>query len=188
MCSRVLQKIVEKVDPMLDKYRVKKAETKYTPKTIEDFIDVIRRTPKTVLSAVDRERIAATMSFDEKKVEDLMVPKREMVFVNEKDFLGPLMLDKLYKSGFTNFPVVDLKNKVVGVIHTEALNTLEIKKTDRASKYADKQVNYLHDKDSLKFAVEEIVRTNGYYFLVLNEKDELAGFFTIEMLLDYLIG
>ena len=84
--------------------------------------------------------------------------------------------------------MVDARNKVKGIIHTEALNALEIKKTDLAEKYVDKTVNYLHAQDSLKFAVEEIDRTNGYYFLVLDESEELAGFFTIQMLLAYLIG
>ena len=65
---------------------------------------------------------------------------------------------------------------------------LEIKKTDRASKYMDKDVCYLHENDNLKKVVEEIERTNSYYYLVLNEKDELAGFFTIQMLLDYLLN
>ena len=78
--------------------------------------------------------------------------------------------------------------KVKGIIHTEALNALEIKKTDRAEKYLDKNVCYLHLNDSLKFAVEEIERTNSYYFLVLDESDSLAGFFTIQMLLDYLLN
>jgi len=108
--------------------------------------------------------------------------------VNNKEILGPLVLDKLYKSGFTNFPVVDKKDKVIGIIHTEALNALEIKKTDRAEKYIDHDVNYLHANDTLQFAITEIERTNSYYFLVLNENDALAGFFTTQMLLDYLLG
>ena len=117
------------LDPRLEKYRErsKKPEPKYAPKTLEEFIDVLRRTPRTVLGNKDRDRIAAVMSFDERTVSDLMVPKSKMVFVNEKEILGPLVLDKLYKSGFTNFPVVNNKEKVIGVIHTEALNTLEIK-------------------------------------------------------------
>lgn len=188
MWFKILQKFVKIVDPKLEKFREKKGEVKYVPKSLEDFVDIIRRTPKTIISTTDRERIAAIMNFDARKVENLMVAKKDMVFVNDKEVLGPLMLDKLYKSGFTNFPVVDTRGKVKGVIHTEALNTLEIKKTDRAEKYLDKQVNYLHTQDSLKFAVEEIERTNGYYFLVLDENESLAGFFTIQMLLDYLIG
>ena len=190
MWTRFLKKLVKFLDPKLEKYREKKMEVKpkFTPKTLKEFVEVIKRTPREVLSESDRERIAAVMSFDTRRVKDLMVDKKEMVFVGDKDVLGPLMLDKLYKSGFTNFPVVDYRGKVKGIIHTEALNTLEIKKTDRAEKYIDKQVNYLHANDSLEFAVEEIERTNGYYFLVLNSNETLVGFFTIQMLLDYLVG
>lgn len=188
MWDKILYRFTKWIDPKLQKYRPKKAEVKYTPKTLEDFVGVIQRTPKNVLSQQDRARIAAVMSFDERKVSDVMVPKSKMVFVNEKDFLGPLMLDKLYKSGFTNFPVVDNDEKVKGIIHTEALNMLEIKKTDRAAKYMAADVFYLHEKDNLRKVIEEIERTNSYYYLVLNDKDELAGFFTIQMLLDYLLN
>ncbi len=186
----LMQKVVQAVDPKLEKYREHKDKIipKYTPKTLEDFIDLIRRTPKNIISEQDRQRIAAIMSFDNRKVSDLMVPKTKMVFVNDKEVLGPLVLDKLYKSGFTNFPVVGVDGKVRGVIHTEALNALEIKNTDLAEKYIDEKVNYLHKDDSLQFAVGEIERTNGYYFLVLNKKEELVGFFTIQILLNYLIG
>lgn len=191
MFENLLRKIVKWLDPKLEKYRpVKPPKTtpKYTPRSIEDFIGVLQRTPKNILSSRDRDRIAAIMSFDSRTVKELMVPKSKMIFVNEKEILGPLTLDKLYKSGFTNFPVVDSREKVKGIIHTEALNALEVKKTDRAEKYLDKTVNYLHVNDSLKFAVEEIERTNSYYFLVLDEQGSLTGFFTIQILLDYLLN
>ena len=191
MFESLMRKFVKFLDPKLEKYRIKKAPTKvpkYTPKSLEEFIGVLQRTPKSILSSSDRDRIAAVMSFDSRTVSDLMIEKDKMVFVHQKDFLGPLTLDKLYKSGFANFPVVDDKEKVKGIIHTEALNALEIKKTDRAEKYLDKNVCYLHVNDSLKFVVEEIERTNSYYFLVLDSSDSLAGFFTVQMLLDYLLN
>lgn len=186
-----MRKFVKWLDPILDKYRAHstpKKPKKYTPKTLEEFIDVLRRTPKSILSDEDRARIAAIMSFDSKKVSDLMVEKDKMIFVNHKEILGPLTLDKLYKSGFTNFPVVDNGGKVKGIIHTEALNALEIKKTDRAEKYLDKEFYYLHMDDSLSFAVEESKRLGAHYFLVLDDKDSLAGFITTQMILDYLLG
>lgn len=187
----MMRKFVKFIDPKLEKYRPKKSSAptpKYTPKTLPEFIDVLRRTPKTILSSTDRARIAAIMSFDTRTVADLMIPKNQMVFVDKKEILGPLVLDKLYKSGFTNFPVTDSKGKVAGVIHTEALNTLEIKKTDRAEKYLDKNVQFLHLTDSLTFAVEEIERTNSYYFLVLDSSEAMVGCFTIQNLLDYLLN
>lgn len=158
------------------------------PKSLEDFIKIIQLTPRSVISEKDRQRIAAVMSFEERRVIDLMIEKSKMVFVGQEEILGPLTLDKLYKSGFKNFPVINAKEEVIGVLSTEALNDLSIKKTEKAEKYIDRRVNYLHTKDSLKFAVEEIIRTNGYYFLVLDSVEQLAGFFTVEMLLDYLIG
>ena len=191
MFENFLRKFVKWLDPKLEKFRPTKPSRptpKYSPKTLEDFIGVLQRTPKSILSSRDRDRIAAIMSFDGRTVKELMVPKSKMIFVNEKEILGPLTLDKLYKSGFTNFPVVDSREKVKGIIHTEALNALEVKKTDRAEKYLDKTVYYLHVNDSLKFAVEEIERTNSYYFLVLDEQGSLAGFFTIQILLDYLLN
>ncbi|MBR2543171.1 CBS domain-containing protein [Candidatus Saccharibacteria bacterium] len=191
MFEDLMKKFVKFIDPKLERYRPKKAPKiipKYTPKTLEEFIGVLQRTPKSILSSNDRSRIAAIMNFDEKSVADLMVDKSKIIFVHQKDLLGPLTLDKLYRSGFTNFPVVDDKEHVKGIIHTEALNALEIKKTDRAEKFLDKNVCYLHETDSLNFVVEEIERTNSYYFLVLDKNESLAGFFTIQMLLDYLLG
>lgn len=191
MFENIMRNLVHWLDPKLEKFRAPKPTpkpAKYTPKSLEDFIGVLQRTPRRILSDQDRNRIAAIMSFDDRTIGELMVPKSRMIFVNAKDVLGPLTLDKLYKSGFTNFPVVDHYDKVKGIIHTEALNALEIKKTDRAEKYMDRHVNYLHQDDSLSHAIEEIERTNSYYFLVLDETDSLAGFFTIQMLLDYLLG
>ena len=159
-----------------------------TLKSLEDFIKIIQLTPRSVISEIERERIAAVMTFESKRVIDLMEEKSKMVFVGADEVLGPLTLDKLYKSGFKNFPVVNTKEKVIGVLSTEALNDLSIKKTEKAEKYIDKRVNYLHTKDGLRFAVEEIIRTNGYYFLVLDSSENLAGFFTVEMLFNYLIG
>lgn len=191
MFENFMRKFIKWLDPKLDKYRERKPvpkPPKYTPKTLEEFIDVVKRTPRSILDSTDRARISAIMSFDNRKVSELMIPKKDIVFVNRKEILGPLVLDRLYKSGFTNFPVIDNQDKVIGIIHTEALNTLEIKKTDRAEKYVDKNVNCLHSTDSLAFVVSEIERTNSYYFLVLDEHDSLAGFFTIQMLLDYLLN
>lgn len=191
MFERLMRKIVQVLDPKLEKYRPKKKPTptpKYTPQTLEDFIGVLQRTPRNIITNRDRERIVAIMSFDEKKVGDLMADKSRIVFVKRDEVLGPLVLDKLYKSGFTSFPVVDGRDKVIGVIHTEALNALEIKKTERAEKYMDEKVNYLKESDSLEYVVEEIEQTDCYYFLVTNAEEKLVGCFTVQMLLEYLVG
>ena len=184
-----MRKIVRMLDPKFEKYRPKKPPApKYTPKTLKEFIGVVQRTPRNVLTKRDRERIAAIMSFDERMVGDLMAGKERIVFVKRDEVLGPLVLDKLYKSGFTSFPVVDGRDRVIGIIHTEALNALEIKKTDKAENYMDERVNYLNKDDSLELVVEEISQADCYYFLVTNAEGKLVGCFTVQMLLEYLVG
>ena len=105
MFKDLMQKFTRWIDPKLDKYRTKKPTSKpttppkYTPHSLEEFIDVLKRTPKSILSDQDRDRIAAIMCFEERTVGELMVMKPDMVFVDAKEILGPLTLDKLYKSG-----------------------------------------------------------------------------------------
>ena len=82
-----MKKFVKFIDPKLEKYRPKKAPApKYAPDSLEEFIGVLQRTPKTILSAKDRSRIANIMSFDDRKVADLMTPKKELVFVKALSF------------------------------------------------------------------------------------------------------
>lgn len=188
-----MRRFINWLDPKLDRFRTAKSTksskpSKYTPQSLEDFIGVLQRTPKSILSSTDRNRIAAIMSFENRTVNELMIPKSQMIFVKATEVLGPLVLDKLFKSGFTNFPVVDSHERIKGIIHTEALNALEIKNTDRADKYMSDAIHYIYSDDSLQTAIEHIERDQSYYFLVRDRHDELVGFFTIQMLLDYLLG
>ena len=176
------------VDPKLDRYRAKRVDKPYTPQTLEEFVGVLQRTPRSVLSGADREKIAAIMSFDERTVSELMVPRDKIVFVKSDEVLGPLTLDKLYKSGHTSFPVIDGREKIVGILNTEALNMLEVRETEKASKYMDKDLKYLKVTDSLQFAADEMKKRGGRCFLVKDENSKVVGLFTLEQLLDYLLG
>lgn len=188
MWIKFLQKFVKWIDPRLEKYREKKVKKPYAPKTLEEFIGVMQRTPRSILSAKDRERIAAVMSFDDRTVGDLMTLKDKIVFVKCNETLGPLTLDSLYKSGQTSFPVIDEKEKVIGILNTEALNALEVREAEKANKYMEPEVRYLKVTDSLRYAVEEMERTGGRYFLVKDKDGQVAGFFTTQILLSYLLG
>ena len=95
------RKIVAKLDPKLEKYRPPRPEAKKpdcAPKTKTELVSLIAKAPQSVLSGRERRMIAAVTSFDAKLVRDFMLPKSEMVIIQEDDFLGPLKLDRLYKS------------------------------------------------------------------------------------------
>lgn len=158
------------------------------PRSTDELIHLLQLTPTSVLTARDRQIIAATMSFSSLSVARLMLPKSEMTFVKENDILGPLMLDQLYQSGFSHFPVLDRKGQISGVIATDSLNSLAIKNTDRAEKFIDRQIFYLRDDYTLEQALAAFLRTSHPFFLVVNRAGELVGQLTLKMLMTHLLG
>ncbi len=182
-------KIVEWLDPKLDKYRphLEKHES-YTPTSLADLMGVLKRTPRSVLSNEERQIIVAAMTFKERRVRDIMLPKKKMTFVYEQDFLGPLMLDKLYRSGLAHFPVIGKNGRIVGVVHTDAMNRLEIRENDRASEYLDPNIYYLRDDYTLQEAMAAFLRTNCFFFLVINQLSQVVGMVTYDMMVEYILG
>ena len=177
--------------PKLDKYRGKdepEIPKIYLPETEEDLVWVLRKLPENVLSSADREKIMSAMTFSTKKVHDIMLPRAEITFVHINDFMGPLTLDKLYQSGFSHFPVLDVKGGIAGIIHTSSLNSLEIKDTDRAASFLDENVFYMRDDYTLSQALSAFLRTNSYFFMVVNHDGQVVGLLTLKMLLSRLLG
>ena len=182
--------LAKTLGPKLDKYRKTEPEIPeiYLPETEEDLVWVLKKLPEDVLKKEDFEKIIMAMTFSEKKVRDIMLPRDNITFVHINDFMGPLTLDKLYQSGFSHFPVLDTKGGIAGIIHTSSLNSLEIKETDRASSYLDENVYYMRDNYSLSEALAAFLRTNSYFFMVVDSNAKIVGLLTLKMLIKKLLG
>ena len=91
---------------------LKKQLKEYTPESEKELVQLLRRTPREVLSVKQRNLISGAMSFDKRKAILITMPRDDITFLKDSDFLGPLNLDKLYKTGDTVFPVLNKANKV----------------------------------------------------------------------------
>jgi len=160
----------------------------YTPTTIEEFLAIMKRTPRSVLDRRERHVIATIMNFPNVKVSEIMLPPSAITYVNDDEVLGPLTLDRLYKSGYQHFPVIDERHRIIGLIHTTALNSLEIKQTSHAREILDPKVYYLREDYTLNQALAAFLRTNCYFFLVIDRFERIVGMLTYQMLIDYLLG
>jgi len=189
-----ISKIVTWLDPKLDKFRQPKPKTEkklVPPETLEDFIKLLKATPRSVLSSTDRAAIASAINFKDRRVGDVMIKKDNIIFIHENDFLGPLMLDKLYQSGFSHFPVISSDGrKIVGIIDTKKLNSLDVKSSaaDRAGKYLDSTVYYLRDDYTLDMAMAAFLRTNSFFFIVVDSDGHPVGQLTYQILVEHLLG
>lgn len=158
------------------------------PTSQKELIEMMRVLPKSVLSTRERAVIATAMAFPQRKVQDIMLPKTEIIYVAEDEVLGPLTLDRLYRSGFSHFPVINQRKEIIGLLHTDALNSLEIRETSRAREILDKNVCYLRDDYTLYEALAAFYRTNCQYFLVVDPFERIVGLLTYQMLTELLLG
>lgn len=160
----------------------------FYPETPEDLVWLINKLPETVLTMEQKKTMGAAMSFDTKTVKEVMTPKDEVIIIHENDFMGPLTLSRLYKSGLTHFPVVGARGEIVGLIHTKTLFSLSVKETDRASAFLDKNVYYMSENYSLKEALAAFVRTSCHFFIVVDDHGKVTGLMSFKKLISMLAG
>ena len=189
--NQIMEKVLTWLALRLEKYLPARPVPKpkpYVPQSEKELVQLLKRTPKAVLGHREREVIAAAMNFAQTPVAELMLPRTEITFVREDEVLGPLVLDRLYKSGYAHFPVLDRHQQIIGVLHTQALNSLEIKETDQARKFLDTNVYYVREDYSLEQALAVFLRTNCYFCLAINREGQVVGLLTFESLVEFLLG
>ena len=186
---KIMAKFTAKIDPKLEKYRPpKKKEPPFTPKTEEELIAVIKRTPKSLLDAKTRNLLASAMAFDKMAVSVIMSPKREMEFLHESDFLGPLTFDKLYKSGSTRFPILDQNDQVCGILNTDNVDPLAITEETPITKYMSTDVVFVRADYTLEMLLATFLRANSSYCIVVDRDAKIKGFITLDTLMFVLFG
>ena len=156
---RLMAKLVRSLDAPFDKFRekpiaisekqkekerqkyldkiqkaVEEEHRNYTPQSEKELVQVFRRAPREVLDVKHRNLISGAMSFDKRKAMLITMPREDITFLKDSDFLGPLKLDNLYKTGETIFPVLDKSKKVVGLVRTDKLDLLHITKDQPVTK------------------------------------------------------
>jgi len=162
--------------------------TSDVPKSREEFLEILHNVPLAVFSNSERKQIEAILNFDLTSVEELMLPKNRIVYVDKNEVLGPLTLDRLFRSGMKHFPVTDSKNQIIGCIHTARLNNLDIKQSSKAYDILDPNVYYVREDYTVEQALEVFLRTESYFLLVVNKYGKIVGILNFADLTRYLFG
>ncbi len=171
--------MVVALDPKLEKYRPPKKVKPFRPETEQELVAVLKRTPKDVLPDDKRNLIAGAMSFDKIPVSSVMVPKKDMMFLHEGDFLGPLLLDKLYKTGADCFPVLGADKQVCGLVYTDEIDPLKIEEDQPIDKFIQRKVAFVRGDYSLEMVISTFLRMHTDYCIVLDKEMEIQGCLTL---------
>lgn len=142
----------------------------------------------TVLSAHELQLIKHGLAFDEQRVSDVMTPRSVIEAVAQQDTVGPVLLDRLHKSGHSRFPVYDGDiDHVTGMLYMHDLVPLRtaIKRVEDAMQ---QRVFYIRQDYDLEHALAAFLRTHHHLFVVVNEYRETVGLLSLEDVMEALLG
>jgi CBS domain containing-hemolysin-like protein len=155
-----------------------------------DLVELIehqRQQPDNRIAPEVLDLMQRALRFDTYAVHDITVPRRLVTTVKADDSVGPILLDELHASGFSDFPVYETSPEVpTGTLHLVSLD--EAKHGGKVSEFADPKLAYLHEADSLADALDVIYKTRQRLFIVVNSFDEYVGITTLEDILHTLLG
>ena len=185
---KLMSVFVKWLDPKFAKFRTPEKKIPYTPQTEKEFIGVLKRTPKDILSDDQRNLIASAMTFDQIPVSEIMTERRDLMLLSEADFLGPLLLDKMFKTGNTHFPVLDKNGNVFGYVNTEDIDPLKITEDQPLDHYINKKVYFARADYSLQMLLATFLRSDCTYCIIVDKEAHIVGAVTLDTLMTVLFG
>ncbi len=156
----------------------------------EDLFELIERQqnqPDSRISKAELDIIRHVLTFGDKLVRDVMVPKRVVKMIPADEHVGPVLLDELHKSGYSRFPVYEgSQEHIVGILHVRDL--VNARASGNVSSLMNKSVYFVHDEQPLPHVLQAFLKTKYHLFVVVNAFEEIVGIITIEDVLEQVIG
>ncbi len=142
-----------------------------------------------ILNDNEKKRIISGLSFDKRRVRDIMTPKSQIVSIKKSEFLGPLTLNELHKTGHSRLPVIaeDI-NHIIGILYIKSLLTLDIKRSTTAEKAMEAKVYYVREDHTLQSALAVFVKTHHNILIVIDKDRQTVGLLTIKDVIEALLG
>lgn len=145
---------------------------------------------KEILTHDERLLLLHAMQFEQKKVSEVMTPRSVIEAIDRAEVVGPVVLDRLHKTGHSRFPVIDKDlDHVAGLLYThDLIAQAKGGKKVTVDKVMDKKVYYINENQTLDSALAGFLRVKHHLFVVVNEFEETTGIITLEDTIEALIG
>jgi CBS domain containing-hemolysin-like protein len=169
-------------------FRVESAEQERAVESIQELRYLLDNTANLV--DVDTDILLKnSLTFGEAKVREIMTVSSEIISVRKDEFLGPLVLDELYKKGHSVLPVVspDLDH-IIGTINLEYLLNLDVKKSQTAEKAMEPRVYYVEQNSRLLEVLSMFVSSGHHLIIVVDRNGKTVGLVAMSDILQKLFG
>lgn len=139
---------------------------------------------------IDEKRlIANSLTFKERMVSSVMTPRDMINSVDRSEFLGPVALDELHKSGHSHLPVINGDvDHIIGILNLGSLLSLDTKRSVTAERAMDQKVYYIREGKSLYEALSVFLRTQNRLLIVVNQSKTTVGVVILKDVIEALVG
>ncbi len=156
----------------------------------EDLIGLIDQQRVQADNRISEEEVRIArhaLTFSDKLVRDVMIPRRVVKTVNEADSVGPVLMGELHDSGHSRFPVYRSKpENIIGTLYLHDL--VGAKSIGKVKDIMSPKVYYVNEEKPLQHALQAFLKTKHHLFIVVNNFEEYVGIITIEDVLEQIIG
>ena len=140
------------------------------------------------MSRAELSRFRANMRFDDQRVVDTMTGRQDISAISMSEVLGPLVLDELYKTGHSRFPVYDQDiDTIVGILYLNDLVDLRSQK-QTVEQAMRRSVLFVRDDKPLPSLLSMFLRKHQHLAIVTNDHGETVGVVSLEDVVEVLIG
>lgn len=160
----------------------------------EDLLDLLERQKSQDDNNLTIEELtvaANALQFGQKKVHNVLVPRKDVKSVDADDTISPIYLDELHKTGHNRFPVYEGKrDHIVGTLFLRNLTDIGSGKgvKGRVSVHMQPGVVYVHENDSLAQALHAFYFTKHQLFVVVDSFEAMVGIITLDDIMHALLG
>lgn len=163
---------------------------------LEDLLELLddqAKLPDNRIPERDLAIAASALSFSDKPVSKVMLPRKKMHFISESDVVGPMLIDELHKFGRLSYPVVKGSAKagspeITGVLFLNDIVEVGQENKGSVKDRMKKGIYYINEACDLNQALDAVLKKQHHQLLVINKFEELVGVITFEDLLRELVG
>lgn len=160
------------------------------PQNQEELVSLLRDAQiRSLINSETLAMIEGAILFSKMRVRDIMLPKNQMVFLNQDDEYGDI-IKVVTRTGHSRFPVTgENSDEIIGILHAKDLLRYQLGNIESFDLLDTcRQVTFVPESRRLDSLLSEFRCNRNHMAIVVDEYGEVSGFVTIEDIIEQIIG
>lgn len=160
------------------------------PQDQEELVSLLRDAQiRSLISSETLAMIEGAILFAKMRARDIMLPKNQMVCINQDDEYQAI-IEVVARTGHSRFPVTgEHPDEIIGILHAKDLLRYHADNLESFDLFdICRQVTFIPESRPLDSLLSEFRSNKNHMAIVVDEYGEIAGFVTIEDIIEQIIG